>query len=136
MANAEYHHLYNRAAWRNLRRAHLSSHPLCRMHEELGRLVPATVVDHVRPHRGDLGLFFDHDNLQSLCKPCHDSHKQAAEHSGLVRGAGHSGAPLDLAHPWHATPPTPGGGQISAIAKAQTAAFPTFATPQNQRGGL
>jgi 5-methylcytosine-specific restriction protein A len=102
-AMVEYHHLYNRAAWRKLRLWQLSQSPLCRMHQQLGQVVQANVVDHITPHRGDLELFFERTNLQSLCKPCHDRHKQAQEHSpdGLLRGAGHDGRPIDLAHPWH-----------------------------------
>ena len=86
---------------------------------ELGRTVEANVVDHVKPHRGNLGLFFDRGNLQSLCKSCHDSHKQAQEHSagGLLRGSGHDGRPLDRAHPWHQPP---GGGEISTTPEPQT----------------
>ncbi|MAU22556.1 MAG: HNH endonuclease [Martelella sp.] len=37
------------------------------------------VCDHVRPHRGDQRLFWDDRNLQTLCKPCHDSLKQRQE---------------------------------------------------------
>jgi len=33
---------------------------------------PAQVVDHIVPHRGDMRLFWDESNWQSLCKPCHD----------------------------------------------------------------
>ncbi|MDD4570646.1 MAG: HNH endonuclease signature motif containing protein [Tepidanaerobacteraceae bacterium] len=36
------------------------------------RITPATVVDHIKPHKGDVKLFFDINNLQSLCKTCHD----------------------------------------------------------------
>lgn len=73
------------------------------MHDAIGQLVPASVADHIKPHRGDRGLFFDPANLQSLCKSCHDSHKQAQEHNadGILRGAGHDGKPLDLDHPFH-----------------------------------
>lgn len=42
------------------------------------------VCDHVHPHRGDEALFWDEDNLQTLCKPCHDSAKQAAERRATV----------------------------------------------------
>ena len=96
--------LYNTKAWKALRLAQLRREPLCRMHKALNRLVPASVVDHIKRHDGDASLFFDGSNLQSLCKPCHDAHKQAQEHNadGLLRGAGIDGAPLDLAHPWHA----------------------------------
>lgn len=40
----------------------------------------AMVCDHVEPHRGDEGLFWDEENLQILCAdPCHNDHKQALE---------------------------------------------------------
>lgn len=132
----EYHHLYNKAAWRKARGAQLSAHPLCRMHLELGQTVLATIADHVVPHKGDLGLFLDRGNLQSLCKRCHDSHKHAQEHNadGVLRGAGHDGRPLDLAHPWHRTPV--GVGQKSDGAEPQTVWLPSPANCQNGRGGL
>jgi len=41
------------------------------------------VADHREPHRGDEALFWDIDNLQTLCKPCHDRHKQRAERAQL-----------------------------------------------------
>lgn len=34
------------------------------------------VADHVMPHRGNAALFWNRDNLQCLCKHCHDSIKQ------------------------------------------------------------
>ena len=37
-----------------------------------GRVTPASVVDHVVPHRGDAGRFWDQDNWEALCKTCHD----------------------------------------------------------------
>ncbi|MEP2204764.1 MAG: HNH endonuclease signature motif containing protein [Tateyamaria sp.] len=40
---------------------------------------PATVVDHIIPHRGDEALFNDRNNLQSLCTPCHSRYKQRSE---------------------------------------------------------
>ena len=39
----------------------------------MSKQTPATVVDHVVPHTGDSGLFWDVDNWQSLCKSCHDT---------------------------------------------------------------
>jgi 5-methylcytosine-specific restriction protein A len=50
----------------------LSRNPLCVECERQGRITPATVVDHIIPHKGNLELFWDEDNLQALCKPCHD----------------------------------------------------------------
>jgi len=40
--------------------------------ERKGHVIPATVVDHIIPHRGDETLFWDESNWQALCKKCHD----------------------------------------------------------------
>lgn len=58
--------------WRKASKAFLRAHPLCDECRALGRIEPATVVDHVRPHRGDMRLFWDRDNWQPLCKHHHD----------------------------------------------------------------
>lgn len=42
-------------------------------------LTLATVVDHITPHRGDSLLFWNFQNLQSLCHTCHASVKQMQE---------------------------------------------------------
>lgn len=70
---------YKVKSWLDIRAWRLSVEPLCRMCAEHGQTVAATVVDHVKPHHGDRALFFSRDNTQSLCKPCHDGPKQAAE---------------------------------------------------------
>jgi 5-methylcytosine-specific restriction protein A len=57
--------------WREARAAYLRRHPLCVSCQADGKLVPATVVDHVLPHRGDQRLFWDVNNWQSLCHECH-----------------------------------------------------------------
>jgi 5-methylcytosine-specific restriction enzyme A len=59
--------------WRRARAAFLAQHPLCAACRALGRVVPATVVDHVVPHRGDQKLFWDQTNWAPACKPCHDA---------------------------------------------------------------
>lgn len=56
----------------------MKDNPLCRRCLLLDKLVPAQVVDHIRPHRGDMFLFWDRANWQSLCKRCHDR-KTASE---------------------------------------------------------
>ncbi len=129
----QHQHLYNTAAWRRLRLEQLRAHPLCRMHLELGQTRVATVADHVDPHRGDRELFFG-GRLQSLCKQCHDAHKQAQEHrtDGILRGAGLDGRPIDLSHPWHrATASTQGGDQNSTPSAPETGPLPLFAGPRN-----
>ena len=62
---------YN-ARWRSERKAFLERHPLCVECQKEGKLTPATVVDHIIPHRGDQRLFWDQENWQPLCKDCHD----------------------------------------------------------------
>ena len=68
--------------WRKARYAFLSEHPLCRECERTGRLSAAQVVDHITPHKGDRERFWNRDNWQPLCKPCHDA-KTAREDGGF-----------------------------------------------------
>jgi len=68
----DYQKIYNNRTWHRLRALQLAEHPLCAVCESAGTMTPATVVDHIKPHRGNADLFFDMDNLQSLCKQCHD----------------------------------------------------------------
>ena len=70
--------LYNSLRWRTMRDLQLALHPWCAECEKKDALVMATEVDHIKPHRGDPELFFDANNLQSLCKP-HHSNKTARE---------------------------------------------------------
>jgi 5-methylcytosine-specific restriction protein A len=65
--------------WDKARKTYLMSHPLCVMCQKEGRVTPATVVDHIKPHKGDQQLFWDTANWQSLCKPHHDRDKQREE---------------------------------------------------------
>ena len=58
--------------WRQARKLFLQKHPLCAECQKEGRLTPATVVDHIIPHRGDQKLFWDEQNWQPLCARCHD----------------------------------------------------------------
>ena len=67
-----YSKLYDTSRWQRLRQYVLGRQPLCRKCLEAKRITPATVVDHIKPHRGDESLFFDEANLQALCKSCHD----------------------------------------------------------------
>ena len=60
------------AKWRKVRKLYLQQHPLCSLCQQEGKLTPATVIDHILPHRGDTTLFWDKKNWQPLCKNCHD----------------------------------------------------------------
>jgi len=77
--SADYHAWYNLPLWRDdLRPAQLLREPWCAECAKAGDRVRATVVDHIRPHRGDWQKFVDPANHQSLCKRHHDQ-KTAAE---------------------------------------------------------
>lgn len=65
--------------WQQARARFLAEHPLCVMCQSEGRVEPATVVDHVVPHRGDPSLFWDRSNWMSLCARCHSGAKQRME---------------------------------------------------------
>ncbi|MEX2642136.1 MAG: HNH endonuclease signature motif containing protein [Acetobacterales bacterium] len=71
-------------AWRKARAAFLWLNPLCSDCAARGETVPATEVDHVKPHRGDRLLFWDRRNWQPLCKPCHS--RKTAEENGWGGG--------------------------------------------------
>ncbi|MBR1530240.1 MAG: HNH endonuclease [Oscillospiraceae bacterium] len=58
--------------WQKASKAFLRKHPLCAACQADGRYTLATVVDHITPHRGDKSLFWNQNNWQPLCKPCHD----------------------------------------------------------------
>ena len=69
-------------AWQRYRKGFLTEHPLCVSCKTKGRIVPAMVVDHIKPHKGDSSLFWDTSNHQALCKTCHDR-KTASKDGGF-----------------------------------------------------
>lgn len=97
----QYSKLYTTKRWRALRQAQLLSEPLCRMCQEIGRFVTASVVDHIEPHKGDMDKFWS-GPFQSLCNHCHNSHKKRLESGGGVVGCDLNGFPIDPAHHWQA----------------------------------
>ena len=58
--------------WQKAREIYLRKHPLCVKCRAAGKLTPATVVDHIIPHRGNQQLFWDESNWQPLCENCHN----------------------------------------------------------------
>lgn len=78
--------LYSEQEWKDGRREFLRANPLCAYCMRYGikgrpapQYTPASVVDHVRRHKGDRALFYDRANWQPLCKWHHDSVKQTQE---------------------------------------------------------
>ena len=92
--------LYDSVRWRKIRKMQLSKHPLCDMCKQQGKIISATVCDHIIPHHNDLNLFYDSNNLQSLCATCHGV-KKFTEIHGYSPACGIDGQPLDVNHPWH-----------------------------------
>ena len=72
---------YN-SRWQKERATFLRLNPLCVVCEREGRIEPATVVDHITPHKGNMDLFWNVNNWQSLCKKHHDI-KTVAEDGGF-----------------------------------------------------
>ena len=99
--------LYGRR-WKAAARGHLQRNPFCVRHLKLGQHKRATLVDHEVPHRGDVGLFWDRTNWQSLCKPCHDGPKQRQEKGGRDTSCDVNGIPLDPRHAWRQEPAAEG----------------------------
>jgi len=68
--------------WQKYRAAFLKINPLCRPCDKNGELAAATIVDHIKPHKGNYDLFWDPANHQPICKRCHDK-KTAIEDGGF-----------------------------------------------------
>lgn len=64
---SRWHDLYCSQQWITLRDKTLQQNPIC---QKCG-VNKATEVHHVIPHRGDLNLFYDSNNLMALCHDCH-----------------------------------------------------------------
>ncbi|TIX27737.1 HNH endonuclease [Mesorhizobium sp.] len=60
--------------WEKARASFLIAHPMCRYCP-----APSNVVDHIKPHRGNMTVFWNKANWQPLCTPCHSSIKQSRE---------------------------------------------------------
>ena len=100
---SKWHHLYNTSRWRALRRWFLSQpdNMFCRIHRDNNQWVIATIPDHIIPHKGNEELFWDVNNLQPLCKTCHDSRKKLQEYHGYSQACDVNGNPIDKQHPWN-----------------------------------
>jgi len=62
------------ARWHKARTVYLNENPLCVhcLKEQPPRYTPASVVDHIIPHRGDYNLMWDEGNWQPLCAYHHN----------------------------------------------------------------
>ncbi|MEK7178595.1 MAG: HNH endonuclease signature motif containing protein [Patescibacteria group bacterium] len=67
--------------WQRARAVFLAQNPLCRpcSLKSPPQVTAATVVDHVKDHKGDQVLFWDESNWQPSCQPCHDARTDAGD---------------------------------------------------------
>ncbi len=126
---------YGLARWRDLRAAQLLRQPLCEvcLAKEPVKLKAADVVHHADPHQGVWEKFFDPENLQSVCKPCHDGEIQRGERAGWSdRGLVAAGAfvPYNVLQPRGLEPSAialtivcgaPGAGKTTWVAEQRRA---------------
>lgn len=68
-ATSDFQYLYASPKWKVLQQNQLKQNPIC---QRCGQ-AQATEVHHIIPHRGDEELFFNPDNLVSLCHDCHSA---------------------------------------------------------------
>jgi len=101
-----YRTLYSSKHWKTLRRQALTrdeyrcQHSGCGAHLQAGRdHLRSAVVHNLTPHKGDLELFFELDNLQSVCWTCHSGDIQSTEALGYDTTIGADGWPTDPRHP-------------------------------------
>jgi HNH endonuclease len=73
--------------------------PLCIMCAKRGIVKQTEICDHIIKHNGDPALMLDVNNLQPLCKECHDGSKQTIERRGYSKEIGADGWPIDANHP-------------------------------------
>ena len=84
--------------WQGYSRRRLRAHPVCEglrlqpggevvINTHPGRVVLATLTDHILPHKGDRELFWAAWNHQSGCDACHNT-KTAKEDGGFGRDHG------------------------------------------------
>lgn len=59
---------YNGRKWRKVSAEFRAAHPLCC---KCGK--PSELVDHIVPHDGDEGRFWDPTNWAAMCRSCHGS---------------------------------------------------------------
>lgn len=71
--------------WDKASRNFLHFNPLCAKCDSVGITTAAKEVDHIKPHKGDMELFWNADNWQPLCKSCH-SKKTRRESRGRRAG--------------------------------------------------
>jgi 5-methylcytosine-specific restriction enzyme A len=120
---------YDSPRWKRRARRQFRIEPMCRMCAAQGITMAAEVVDHIVPHRGDWKLFWTGE-VQSLCKPHHDSAKRYIEQRGYSNEIGEDGWPTDPQHPVYGGTRT---GRVFGKVQATSGPRSSNARPSNPR---
>jgi hypothetical protein len=78
MVSTARHYGYDTTEWRRMIKEFIAQHPRCIGCAAIGKQTPATIMDHVIPHKGDRSKFF-RGPFQPLCSWCHGSTKRTLE---------------------------------------------------------
>ena len=70
--NKQYADFYNSKQWRTLRQSFISAFPLCKRCLEAGHVTQAQIIHHKVEVRHDWNKRLDWDNLESICRSCHN----------------------------------------------------------------
>lgn len=102
--DANRHAMYN-YRWQKASKRFLAEHPLCQCpqcDEGCIRVRPANVVDHIKPHEGNVDLFWDESNWQAMNKECHDFKTAREKGRSKKNIPGHDayGMPIHKQHHW------------------------------------
>jgi len=65
------------------------------------RVTSTPHADHIKPHEGDVALFYDEVNIWTLCSQWHNSRKRLQENRGYSAACDENGRPTDPGHPWN-----------------------------------
>lgn len=87
-ARYAHHDLYHNKKWQDLRKYKLSDSPLCEQCGKSARdanMETTLHIDHIIEHEGNTDLFYNFDNLQTLCDACHASKTAEANHYKKVK---------------------------------------------------
>ncbi|QFT30107.1 HNH endonuclease [Labrenzia sp. THAF82] len=97
---------YNTTRWKKLRLAKLNLDPLCEICTRRGKLINATVVDHIKAIKAGGSAFAPLDELMSLCVSCHNEktarvdRPERANSGRRFQGFDRNGEPLDTDDDW------------------------------------
>jgi 5-methylcytosine-specific restriction protein A len=95
--------VYDTARWRRLRLLKLAHNPLCQECKRLNLLTIATTIHHLVDISKGGPPLPTLDQLQSLCKRCHDEITNARQRGveRVAKGCDADGLPLDRDHPFY-----------------------------------